>query len=377
MPSADRPLPAQDTQAYRLLELVAISGEFPANQLRRLPGGESYKANLLKALKRDKLLRTYYQDRLRGYRLTARAKALLLGENDARFAFYLTGRTETNMLKSEVVRRLRLHRIAEVWVTMRNAGVAIFQDEKPDVFYPQGSGPGPPLTLENPAFYSSREVKELDAKAVKIHGARMVGALLTPDSVFAVYNTGGAAMKWNYKSELRSKVLLKTVLCQQRLAHQYHMADVRGLIFGDGMEMAGQLMAGKGEARRGYFMLDGSYDSFCYLTSDHPGEVILKLLCDPEKRMALNELLSSDLNAKEPGWLVENDAIDQDGDPVLFAYDFDMPRIVRFTTALGLHGKRGTILCFDFQADVLRRYCGERVRFQTIGFEKFEGRFFS
>lgn len=155
------------------------------------------------------------------------------------------------------------------------------------------------------------------------------------------------------------------------------MADVRGLIFGDGMEMAGHLMAGKGEARRGYFMLDGSYDSFCYLTSDHRGEVILKLLCDPEKRMALNELLSSDLNAKEPGWLVENDAIDQDGDPVLFAYDFDMPRIVRFTTALGLHGRRGTILCFDFQADVLRRYCGERVRFQTIGFDKFEGRFFS
>lgn len=268
MPSADRPLPSPDTQAYRLLEMVAISGEFPVNQLRRLPGGVSYKANLLKALKRDKLLRTYYQDRLRGCRLTAKAKALLLGENNVRFAFYLTGRTETNMLKSEVVRRLRLHRIAEVWVTMRNAGVSVFQDEKPDVFYPQGGDPGPLPTLEAPAFYSSREVKELDTEAVKIHGARMVGALLTVDSVYAVYNTGGAVMKWNYKSELRSKVLLKTVLCQQRLAHLYHMADVRGLIFGDSMEMADQLMAGKGETRRGYFMLDGSYDSFCYLTSD-------------------------------------------------------------------------------------------------------------
>lgn len=377
MSSCHRPLPSPDTQSYRLLELVAVSGEFPANQLRRLPGGESYKANVVKVLKRDKLLRTHYQDRLRGYRLTARAKALLLRDNRERFTFYLTGRAETNVLKSEVVRRLRLHRIAEVWVTMNNAGIAIYQDEKPDVFYPQGSGPGPPTTLQAPAFYSSREIKELDTEAVKIHGARMVGALLSPDSVYAVYNTGGAAMKWSYKSELRSKVLLKTVLCQQRLADQYHMADVRGLIFGDGMEMARQLMAGKGEARRGYFMLDGSFDCFCYLTNDHRGEVILKLLCDPEKRAALNRLLSSDLNAKEPGWLVENDAIDHDGDPVLFAYDFDMPRIVRFTTALGLHGRRGTILCFDFQADVLRRYCGERVRFQTIGFEKFEGRFFS
>ena len=377
MPSNRRPLPAPDTQPYRLLELVAISGEFPASQLRRLPGGESYKANVVKALKRDKLLRTHYQDGLRGYRLTARAKALLLRNNGERFTFYLTGRTETNVLKGEITRRLRLHRIAEVWVTMNNAGIAIYQDEKPDVFYPRGSGPGPPPVLEAPAFYSSREVKELDTEAVKIHGARMVGALLTADCVYAVYNTGYAAMKWSYKSELRSKVLLKTVLCQQRLAHQYHMAEVRGLIFGDGMEMACQLMAGKSEARRGYFMLDGSFDSFCYLTNDHRGEVILQLLCDPEKRAALNQLLSSDLNAKEPGWLVENDAIDQDGDPVLFAYDFDMTRIVRFTTALELHGRRGTILCFDFQADVLRRYCGGRVRFQTIGFEKFEGRFLS
>ena len=36
----------------------------------------------------------------------------------------------------------------------------------------------------------------------------------------------------------------------------------------------------------------------------------------------------------------------------------------------------GTLICFDFQADVLRRYCGSRVRFQTIDFTKFEGRLF-
>lgn len=214
MSSNHRPLPVPDTQPYRLLELVAISGEFPANQLRRLPGGNSYKANVVKVLKRDKLLRTHYQDGLRGYRLTARAKALLLRDNGDRFVFYLTGCAETNVLKSEVTRRLRLHRIAEVWVTMRNAGVAIYQDEKPDLFYPQGGGHGISPTVDIPAFYSSREVKELDTEAVKIQGARMVGALLTPDSVYAVYNTGSAVMKWNYKSELRSKVLLKTVLCQ-------------------------------------------------------------------------------------------------------------------------------------------------------------------
>ena len=53
-----------------------------------------------------------------------------------------------------------------------------------------------------------------------------------------------------------------------------------------------------------------------------------------------------------------------------------MPRIARFNSALDLMDSSGTIICFDFQADVLRRYCGSRVRFQTIDFIKFERRFF-
>ena len=44
--------------------------------------------------------------------------------------------------------------------------------------------------------------------------------------------------------------------------------------------------------------------------------------------------------------------------------------------SLDLMERPGTLICFDFQADVLRRYCGSRVRFQTIDFTKFEGRLF-
>ena len=90
------------------------------------------------SLKKSGLLRTYYRDRLRGYRLGARAKAALLDGWPERFSPYLTGDTDTNRLKSEVNRRLRLHRLAETYVTMDNAGIGLFQDEKPKVFSPQG-----------------------------------------------------------------------------------------------------------------------------------------------------------------------------------------------------------------------------------------------
>ena len=130
-------LPDKQTVGYTLLELVAISGELPANQLCRLPGGDSYKLNVVRALKSQKLLRTYYRDGVRGYRLTASAKKALCRDVPERFSFSLSGSAETNLVKSEITRRLHLHRVAEATLTMKNAGVLIFRDEKPDVFSPE------------------------------------------------------------------------------------------------------------------------------------------------------------------------------------------------------------------------------------------------
>jgi len=306
--------------------------------------------------------------------LTNRSKAYLLEDQPERFSFYLQGSSDTNRPKSEITRRLRMCRISETCVTMRNAGIAVFRDEKPMIFAPEGS---PVSQLEVPAFYSSREIKELGVETVKIRGARMVGVLLASPGVFLTYNNGASIAKWDYRAELRAKALMKIVLCQQRLSRQYQPDAVYGLLFGDGMELACELLINADSGTRCYFLLDGNYEHFHYLTNDHRGEVILKLLCDPAKTAALDRILMQGLNAKKPGWLVENDAIDKDGNPVLFAYSFDMPRIVRFITALQLQDRAGTLICFDFQAETLRRYCGEQVSLQSISLEKLEGRFFS
>ena len=39
-----------------------------------------------------------------------------------------------------------------------------------------------------------------------------------------------------------------------------------------------------------FFLLDGNYEHFYYLTNDHHGEVLLRLLCCTEKTAALNKL---------------------------------------------------------------------------------------
>ena len=297
----------------------------------------------------------------------------MLSDRPERFSFYLDGKTDTNSLKSEAPRRLRLHRIAESYVLMQNAGAEIFRDKKPRLFAPEGSSVS---CLETPAFYSSREIKEMGAETVKIRGSRMTGVLLAPSDIFIVYNGGTHMTKWDYRAEQRAQVLLKIVVCHQRLPAQYAGTEISGLLFGNGLEPFYQILSGGDGASRCFFLLDGDYGHFYYLTNDRPGEVLLRLLGSPGKLAELSRMLMQDLSGSDPDLPVEHDAVDEEGDPVLFGYFLDLPRLNRFFTALRLQGRRGTVVCFDFQKEVLCRIGGERVSYSVISFEKFERRFF-
>lgn len=227
-----------------------------------------------------------------------------------------------------------------------------------------------------PAFFSSREVKEMGIDTTKIRSSRSTGILLAPSGIFVTYNSSSALMKWRYKSEMRVKALIWSVICQQRLSPQFRHEDVHGLILGNSMDLAYQILTSTGGRKHDFFMLDGSYEHFLYLTNDHQGEVILALLCDPGKTAELDRILLQGLTARQPGLAIEHDGISPDGSPVLFGYFCDLPRIARFNTSLELSERPGTLICFDFQAEVLHSYCGSRMRFQTIDFTKFEGRLF-
>ena len=133
MAAGSKQIPPEDTLANLLLTFTALSGEFPTAQINRLPSTGAYQEKILKSLKGEKLLRTYYRDGLRALRLTTAAKKLLVDKWPDLFLPYLSGSTETNVLKSEVPRRLRLHRMAEVLVTMLNANVLVFPWEKSDL----------------------------------------------------------------------------------------------------------------------------------------------------------------------------------------------------------------------------------------------------
>ena len=251
MPRKPRQLPAQNTLPYLLLTLTALCGEYPIRQISHLPGGSAYLESVVTALRRDGLLRTFSKDGLRGLRLTSSAKRLLLADAPEWFSAYLTGSSEPNKLKSEIPRRLRLHRMAEILTIMHNADIPAFPWEKAPFSAASQSA-------AIPAYYTSREVKEIGPQGTKIKSSRATGILLTDGGIFLTYNTAKTQMKWEYKAELRFKALLQTEGVMPD-------AEISGIVFGSTMEQLSILTQPDAHS---YFLLDGSFPHFYYLTND-------------------------------------------------------------------------------------------------------------
>lgn len=89
-------LPSHNSLNYELLSLTAICGEVPCAGSSRLTASESYRKKVVTSLTHDKLLRIFSSHHLRGYRLGVRTKRLLLQQEPERFAFYLSGCSDTN-----------------------------------------------------------------------------------------------------------------------------------------------------------------------------------------------------------------------------------------------------------------------------------------
>lgn len=300
----------------------------------------------MSSLKGKGLLKTYYADGLRGLRPTTTAKRLLLADNSERFSLCMAENADTNHIHGEPHRRERLHRIAEATLTMRNAGASIFRDERPAIFSPTAKGGEP---LQSSAFYSSLEMREYGEELFKTKGARFVGVLLTPQNIFITYNLGNHMIRWGYRAEMRTKATVSNLLCYKKTPIEYDSSSIKGLLLANSMELASEILTKK---TKHYFLLDGNYENFYFVTNDERGEMLLRFLCDAELRNELDELLSSDLCSRNDWFEIINDAMTEDGVPVLFAYTCDLYRIKKFNRGLVKHEKQGIMYCFDYQAEV-------------------------
>lgn len=368
-------IPSLNSLGGLILMLTALSGELPMSLIERLHEGRSYRRKVLNSLKSKKLVRAYNKDRLRGLRLTASAKSALLESWPRLFGPAFSGETVTNAPSYKIADRLRLHRMAEVLVTMLNAGVSVYPWEKPDVFGPTPLDVTP--HFDGPTYYNSREFRHLGEQSAKITSSRATGILLGAGNIFAVYNTGPGLMKWSNKAETRLSAVLKVEACQTRLSWQFGNDGIDAILFGADMsQLPGLLGFGGNQPHQGLLKSECDvFQHFYYLTSDHHGEVILQLLSDPDQKARFHDMFAQDMAEPRDDWFVVNDGFYK-GSTALIGCTCDVPRIRTFSSGLEAHEQTGALFCFDFQVEALKRICCPNVNILPINFDLYERKIF-
>ncbi|XBX07568.1 hypothetical protein QMP26_05225 [Enterocloster clostridioformis] len=357
----------QESKAVRLLMLIGVSGEMPADWAAYAVGSCSYSAALITRLKREGYISLRFKDGLKGYVLKAKAKKKLLELWPGNFAPFLCGSVETNHIKSEPDKRLRLYRMSMVWIYLSVAGVPVYKSSKPDffspMFHPVPSGEGQnTIWMNMGGYYGTLEFKSGMAK--EIGGSRACGVLLTSMKPYIVYNSMDSLMKWAKKTERTMRSRLEAVFWNKG-----YRFPTDAVMFGNGMDMLVRILESDGGIKGNLFALDDIYDRIYFIPLIQEAQIQVRLLVKPEEDRRLRGFLCTALWEINEADGALYDGVDCDGNPVYVCYDLELWSLKRVRGKIEREG-RGTIYCFDYQEEVLRAYIGGEAVVKGIVREK-------
>lgn len=355
----------KDSQAYRILSLVAVSGECSDDALALLLPQESYRQKVLHRLLEDKLLSKYQKEEQKGFRLMRKGKKGLLQLDKERFSFYLEDGADFSMRRTKLSQRQRQHRISETLAMMERAGIPIYRDQKYPIFEKEVQQAE---AFSQAAFFHPKEVKIQTDLTRKIISSRMSGVWLSSDAVWLCYNMGASLPKWFENVESRADILIRSMLRMQGM----ELDSTNALLFGSSMTQAALCLE---DAKMRAYILHTSFRRFCFVPLNDKGCTLLKLLGDAESYGYLFSVLSEDLQPEASKLHLEHDGYNQRGQPTLICVDCDLKRLVQFKTQLDYLGRQGEVICFDFQKEAIERYCGEETTIATVDFETVREKF--
>ena len=349
-----------DRKNEEILGLILLSIDYPCRLMNRFEcsGRSAYRA--IEKMIDDGYIKRYRKDGICSLRIMKKGQSILLDNNPDRYERAIEVKRYS---RSDLVKRLRLHRVASTYATMKNSEVKIYMDEKPDLF---SHDEKETITLTDTVFYSALEIKELGLECTKIKFSRSVGIVLCKDEKgFIVYNTDNSLMKWSGKAEQRLYGVLTGILLNKGI----QVNDFAGLMLGNDMNTALLQLNSKGGVKNSFFKLDNTYNEFYYVPSNKDGDFQLKLLVDTEKKGKIRESVMQSFRLTDSLFPFAADGVDTEDRVTLLAYEFDMEKIRKFKSGLEMFEKTGIVICFDFQRKVLEEYFGNLARIVTLNKE--------
>lgn len=353
----------EETYAYNILKMVALSGEFPYHSAHLIGGSNTIIKRTILQMKREGYLNVLGSAAKKTIRLSTKSVNKLdeiLGNgyyehymtqsNNNKFAGLNTKTAEQNLW--------RRHRLAEIYCLLENLNT-IFIGDKPTLTLRKEDKKK--INDEDIFFYSSKEMKGADTEQrYKIDFTRIMGMLISPGGAYAVYNTNRGLMKWNKQGEGKAQVLMEDLISMN--CENKHHDTSRAIMFGKDMEVALNILLSNGGKRdvNDFELLsfDNTYNHIHYITLNEDGIYQLFLITQKGWHEALLYSILPEEFISRKVLSIDCDAYDEESKKYILAFlDGDIGRLKRFKEACYDGGnKKYEVICFDWQEDMVKKY---------------------
>ena len=356
----------ENSHSYRIMALIGMTGECSEKALSILIPHEPYRNKVISRLITKKAITKHQKNNLMGFRLTRNSKKMLLEIAEERFGFFLQDGADYTMRRSSVSYRLRQHRISETLAMMEQAKFIIHRDNKNDIFE---ETPTHTDKIMDSVFYLSKEIKSQKDLTRKIISSKITGLLLSENSAWLCYQSSQELFWWSDNIERRTETLIWLMLKDAGI----YFDECDALLFGDSMKQAKAHLANRLMTD---YLQRTSFRRFCFIQMDENGIMLLKLLDNKPLYNNFFQILSEDLTPSPNTYIIQ-DGLNAEGRPVLICIDCDLKRLVIFRNQLYFSNNHGEVICFDFQENAIKEFCGKNISISTVDSKKVWEAFFS
>ena len=366
------------SQVHRLVTLLSVVGEFPVYSLHLLGSSQVYKRLVRKVIHEQefrnsqtgtvvtcRLLSVSGHGKSKTIRLHRTALPILEWISFESYECYM--HISLNHHFSGGTNQIeRNHRIAEAVAMFMRLGYEFRPYKLPDLggIYPES------VRLTRYSFYNSKLLKTaVHSEANKTTFTRMIGALITDERCFVVYNTRGSVMKWSGMGEFKALTAL-TELCKINFNKP---EIVSAILLGASDRVALETVIASDTERRAELKFDAIYKQVYFVPLNEFGLRLMRIITLPDSDETIKELLFESTDRSYDLGQFEYDAY-IDGVYILSHLNGDIARLIRFKKAAADPKRDGRfeVVCFPEQAGFVTEYVGQYAAVRTIDMDLLE-----
>lgn len=364
----------EDSYCYLLLQLIALSGEFPYHFLDMMDGNDRIiKRNILN-MKKEGYITILGKGQSKTIRITKKAFEPLSKMGQCYLEHYMFMSSNHRFRGGKDSDRIvwRNHRLAEIMLMLQYINCKLWIFEKPALSLSEKN-----ISIQNDEilFYNSREIKNADVEQrYKTEFTRIMGMLFSPGGIYGIYNTNRGLMKWNRQGEGKAQVLMEDIA-----SYNYngsHPNINSAIMFGKDIMTAAKILESNGGLRdsNDFEMLsfDNTYENIHFIPLDDHGIYQLTLITQRGWQNAINSSIFPQNYMNTENLPVECDAYDGKSKFILSFLDGNIGKLKRFKEATYSKGEF-EVVCFDWQTQMVTSYLKDNATIKEVTEDKLSG----